>query len=364
MKCIYKNSLLVSFLILITVSISAQGNQGEVFFDGPHIFYGKDSLIIKYAYDSTAYTYQVKMEEYTSFQGFLKDSTESYLIPKQFGSVSDHYPDVSKIFVISDIHGQYKIFQELLLNNNIIDLNNSWIWGDGHLVIDGDLFDKGEKVHELLWLIYKLEQQAKEVGGVVHFILGNHEVKALRGDLKYVRENYFRLAEILSITIPELYYENTFFGRWLRSKNVLTKIGSVLFVHGGIHPDIIQKYSSISDINMIMRKNIDLSLEEIKKDHTLSFLFRKDGPIRFRGFFQPDSLPEVSNEQLTTILSHFHVEKIIVGHTSRDHIYETHNNRIIGVDCGIRHGRYGEGLLISEGNFYKANINGELTPIF
>ncbi len=364
MKCISKNSLVVSFLILITVSISAQGNQDTVFFDGPHIFYGKDSLIIKYAYDITAYTYKVKMEEHTSFQGFLKDSTESYLIPKQFESVLDHYPNAEKIFVVSDIHGQYKIFQELLLHNNIIDLNNSWIWGDGHLVIDGDLFDKGEKVHESLWLIYKLEQQAKEAGGVVHFMLGNHEVKALRGDLKYVRENYFRLAEVVSIKIPELYYENTFWGRWLRSKNVLTKIDPLLFVHGGIHPDVIQKYSSISDINMIMSKNIDLSLEEIKQDSTLSFLFRKNGPIRFRGFFQPDSLPEVSNEELNDILSHFDVEKIIVGHTSREHIYTSHNNQILCVDARIMHGIRGEGLLITDGKYYNVDNKGKRKLLF
>lgn len=364
MKRKYKNSLIVSFFILITVSISAQVNQGNVFFDGPHIFYGKDSLIIKYAVDSTSYSYQVKLEKQTFFQGFLKDSINSYNIPLNFNSVPDHYPDTPKLFAVSDIHGQYEIFRRLLLNNGIIDSNNSWIWEDGHLVIVGDLFDKGPMVHESAWLIYNLELEASEDSGAVHFILGNHEVKALRGDLKYVTSNYFRLAEVLSITIPELYYKDTFWGRWLRSKNVMTKIGSILFVHGGIHPKIVEYQYSISEINSIMRENLDLSLDEIKIDSTLSFLFRKDGPIRFRGFFKPDSLPEVSNEQLTNILSHFNVEKIIVGHTSKDHIYKTHNNRIIGVDCGIRYGQHGEGLLIRDGNFYKASIDGELTQIF
>lgn len=358
------SSTLILYLLLFSSLVFAQNIQGTTFFDGPHIFYSDDSLLIKYANDSSAYTYLVKMEEQTSFKGFLRDSTETYLIPTQFEYVPDYYPDVSKIFVISDIHGQYDIFQELLLNNDIIDLNNSWVWGDGHLVILGDVFDKGSHVHESLWLIYNLEQQAKELGGAVHFILGNHEVKALRGDLKYVRENYFKLAEALSLTIPELYYDNTFWGRWLRSKNVLIKMGTLLFVHGGVHPDIIKDYSSISNINNIMKQNLDLPLEEIKLNPTLLFLFQKDGPIRYRGFFQPDSLPEVTNDQLTAILNHFNVERIIVGHTSSNHIYTSHQNRIVCIDSGIIYGSHGEALLILDDRYYTVNTKGERARIF
>jgi hypothetical protein len=357
-------STLIYGLFLFSSLVFAQENQNDKFFDGPHIIYSKDSLIINYYNEGTTNTFYVKMEDRTPFHGFLQDSTESYVIPKQFDLIPDSYPDVEKIFVVSDIHGQYDIFQELLYSNKIIDQNNTWVWGDGHLVIIGDLFDKGTKVHESLWLIYRLEQQAKKAGGVVHFILGNHEVKALRGDLKYVRENYFTLAKALSITIPELYYDNTFWGRWLRSKNVLTKIGFRLFVHGGIHPDLIEKYSSISDINIIMKENLDLSLDEIKINPELSFLFRKDGPIRYRGFFQPDNLPEVSNCQLNDILNHFDVDRIIVGHTSGEHIYTSYNNQIVCVDSGIKNGLHGEALLIMDDRYYAVNTKGDRTPIF
>ena len=107
-----------------------------------------------------------------------------------------------------------------------------------------------------------------------------------------------------------------------------------------------------------MQENLDLSLEEIKMDSTLSFLFRKDGPIRYRGFFRPDSLPEVSDEELTDILNHFNVEKIIVGHTARDHIYTSHHNRILCVDAAIMRGINGEALLIIDGIYYNVDNNG------
>ena len=351
-------------LVFCSRILNSQDIQKDIFYDGPNIFYGNDSLIIKYAEDSTAFVYEVKMKDKTLFNGFRKDSNTVYCIPTKFKNKPDIYPENSKIFVVSDIHGKYDIFKNLLLNNSVIDSNNAWTWGSGHLVILGDLFDKGSKVHESAWLLFNIEKQASQAGGVVHYMLGNHEVKALRGDLKYVTKNYFKLAEILSLNIPDLYLEDTFWGRWLRSKNVITKIGDILFVHGGIHSDILLKDYSISEINNIMRKNIDLSLEEIKMDTTLSFLFRKNGPIRFRGFFKPDSLPEISSDQLSTILNHFKVEKIIVGHTTHDQIIAINNNRIIDVDGGINKGIGGEGLIIDNGSYFRVNIKGEVTRLF
>jgi len=208
-KNLYKSTLIFCVLI-ITNLVFAQEYQKNFIFDGPHIFYGKDSLIIKYYNDGNTNTFKIKMNEQTSFKGFLRDSTETYIIPQQFESPPDNYFGVGKIFVVRDVHGQYDIFKELLKSNDVINQNNSWAWGNGHLVILGDALDKGEYIHEVLWLIYKLEQQAEKQGGKVHFLIGNHEVKALRGDLKYVKEKYFRIAESFSITIPELYLENTF----------------------------------------------------------------------------------------------------------------------------------------------------------
>lgn len=352
------NSTLIFCVLIIVSSVFAQDSQKIEFFDGPHIFYEKDSLLIKYYDNGPVKTYKIWKDTITKFQGFLKDSTKIYIVPQQFESPPDKYSNVEKIFVVSDIHGHYNIFEDLLRGNNVIDQNNSWIWGNGHLIIVGDVFDKGTQVHEVLWLIYSLEQQAKEQGGTIHFLLGNHDVKALRGDLKYVKENYFTIAESFSITVPEFYLENTFWGRWLRSKNILTQINSLLFVHGGIHPETIEKYNFITDINEIMKANIDLTVEQIKMDSTLLFLFRKDGPIRYRGYFRPDSLPDTTGDELTKILNHFNVEKIIVGHTIGDHIDASYNNRIICVDCGIMYGLHGEGLLISDGRYYRVDTNG------
>ena len=70
----------------------------------------------------------------------------------------------------------------------VIDTDLTWSFGDGHLVIVGDVFDRGPNVTECLWLIYRLEQEASAAGGAVHFLLGNHELMVMRGDLRYLNE--------------------------------------------------------------------------------------------------------------------------------------------------------------------------------
>ncbi len=69
-------------------------------------------------------------------------------------------------------------------------------------------------------------------------------------------------------------------------------------------------------------------------------------------------MPDVSGDELTDILNHFNVEKIIVGHTTEDSIYSSHNNRVLCVDGGIKYGLRGEGLFIIGDMYYRVDTNG------
>ncbi len=360
---IQKLKIYFFFLVLISC-ISIAWNQEKhsstlSIFDGPHYFYHGDSVKINYYNHGKKESYFKSSLDTVVFRGYLEDSLVTYSIPNHFDPQANIYTNVDKIFVISDIHGQYDIFTQLLYKNGIIDGNNQWIWEDGHLVILGDVFDRGDEVHEILWLIYNLENQAHEVGGKVHFILGNHEVMVLQNDLRYVKEKYFVISDTLDIELSELYGKGSFWGRWLRSKNFLAQINSCLFVHGGISTELLKKYQSINEINRKMRLNIDINREEIKENVELSGLFRSNGPIWYRGFFEPDSQPDVSESDLTNILNHFNVEKIIVGHTTIDSIQSFYDHRIINIDGGIKYGERGEGLLIIKNNFYAVDVRGK-----
>lgn len=355
---IFLKIIIVIFSFSLTLII-AQDSKNLSFFDGPHCFSKKDSTIIKYYNYGVPESFSIRSQDTIIFNGFLKDSLVLYQLPNKFEIEADNYQNIDKIFVVSDIHGQFEIFTNLLIKSGIINENYHWKWDNGHLVILGDVFDRGNAVHEVLWLIYNLENESKKAGGNVHFILGNHEIMVLQNDLRYVKEKYFTIADTLDIDLYQLYGENSFWGGWLRSKNFITKIDSHLFVHGGISSEIARKYNSIKDINNIMRSYIDTDREIIKQDTTLSGLFRSKGPIWYRGFFEPDSQPEISESELTEILDHFNVSDIIVGHTTIDSIKSFNNRRIINVDGGIKYGEKGEGLLILGDNFYSVDYRGK-----
>jgi hypothetical protein len=117
----------------------------------------------------------------------------------------------------------------ILKREGIIDNNFNWTYGNGHLIISGDLFDRGFHITECMWLVYKLETEAEAQGGKVHLILGNHEIFNLTDDWRYVETKYFDNAQLMGKRMNELYDTNTELGRWLRSKNIIEKIGDYAF---------------------------------------------------------------------------------------------------------------------------------------
>ena len=151
--------------------------------DGPYIFFEKNKLVEKGIINGEVYLKDLDLNVY--------DST--YNIQRS------NYRNIDNIAALSDIHGQYDLLIELLTNNKIINNDLNWDFGEGHLVIVGDIFDRGSKVNEVLWLIYKLEIQARKMGGRVHFLLGNHDYMVLQRDLRYINSRYRISSYLLGI---------------------------------------------------------------------------------------------------------------------------------------------------------------------
>jgi hypothetical protein len=74
---------------------------------------------------------------------------------------------------------------------------------------------------------------------------------ALIGDHRYLEQKYRNICEYFSMDYWQFYTLDTELGRYIRSKPIIIKIGNVLFVHGGIGPDLLHKRLSISEINNI-----------------------------------------------------------------------------------------------------------------
>ena len=200
------------FFILILLPFISLG-QNIKFSDGPYIFIKKNKLIEKSIINGQVVSKELDVNKYDTIYYPSKSS----------------FSNVKKIAALSDIHGQYDLVIELFKNNKIIDENLNWSFGKGHLVITGDIFDRGDKVNEVLWFIYKLEAQAKNKGGRLHYLLGNHEYMILYNDLRYIHEKYKTSSTLLNLEYDELYSDKTIIGRWLRSKSTIVKINNNIY---------------------------------------------------------------------------------------------------------------------------------------
>lgn len=184
------------------------------------------------------------------------------------------FDGVSRIVAISDIHGAYDAMVQALAAADVVDADLAWSAGDAHLVIVGDILDRGPDSRSAMDLLMRLEPEAEANGGRVHVLIGNHEAMNLVGDLRYVsaaeyaafaeeelvgdREHWFGVfAEVrpalgqtpqgLATLFRQKYPLGFFahrrafasdgkYGAWLLDRPAIVVINRTAFVHGGLSP--------------------------------------------------------------------------------------------------------------------------------
>ncbi|NOR14218.1 MAG: hypothetical protein GQ544_00790 [Candidatus Aminicenantes bacterium] len=183
---------------------------------------------------------------------------------------------VERVVAIGDVHGEYDKLVQLLTGLGLTDNALTWTGGEAHLVLCGDLLDRGKKERAVMDLLMRLQQEAKKQGGEVHTLLGNHDVMNLVYDFRYVdKANYAdfikeekardrkrgyggfkqlysgeKLKESqLKAAFDEKYPLGYFgrrqafelrgqYGKWLIQHPTLIKINDVVYVHAGLREDI------------------------------------------------------------------------------------------------------------------------------
>ena len=343
-----KNSYLIIFIATIFSITSVTSQEIDKpflditnFSDGPYVFISNNKLIEKKILNGVVTSKVLESTQYDTI----------------FTPQKSIYKNVENIAALSDIHGQYDLAIEILKNNGIINSNLEWNFGKGHLVIVGDVFDRGPKINEMLWLLYKLEIQAKEKGGRLHFLLGNHEYMVLHKDLRYVHDRYKIATKLLGLEYDELYGNQTIIGRWLRSKSTIIKINNSIFVHGGVSEEFIAENGiDLSNTNQIMRSSIERSKQEMKSTDFYKTYYGKKSLIWYRGYFY-DNLVDAD---ITKILTRVNSGHIVVGHCSNKEVVQLYDHKIFGVDSSIKKGTYGELLFIKNNQFYRGTLDGKL----
>jgi hypothetical protein len=347
-------------------SISQNQDSSHASWDGPHILYRGEATIIKqvlmkngkcYPFLDTIFgsikgkqiTCHVNdtMKFRTTIQKSLKDEPATYQMPP-------------KLLAISDIEGNFIAFRDFLINNGVMSKEYKWTYGKGHLVLNGDFFDRGLHVTECLWLIYHLEQEAIKNEGRVHFILGNHEIMNMNNDLRYVRNKYYENTYIIKEAYSNWYSPDSELGRWLQTKNIVEKIGDYIFTHGGISEKIYAGKADIEKINSMAR---DYYYKEDKaredKDEFLVALFSsEDSPFWYRGYVNETASQELIDNTLTKYEAHM----IVIGHSLVDDVRYFYNKKVIAIDTHHATGD-SEGLLVESGSEYRVDITGKQYPL-
>ena len=289
------------------------------------------------------------------------------LDPAPPSSPKSEWEQPSRLMAISDLEGNYLNAVRFLENNKVIDNQGRWIWGDGHLVLVGDLVDRGKSVTELMWLIHRLENEAIKAGGRVHYVLGNHEAMVMGGDLRYIHPKYLFTSTRIGITYDQLHGPNTEIGRWWRSKNGVTRVGDLLFVHGGYSPKLDAAKLEIEQLNRLIRNGLP-PRKTIGATPATNPVGDMHGPFWYRGYFPQHAAAWgglATPDQLKQILNRHNAKHVVIGHTVVDQVGPIDESGfVLGIDVKWADPEKCEGLLQEKGVLYRVLMNGQRQRLF
>lgn len=239
-------------------------------------------------------------------------------------------PPVKRIITLGDIHGDYRALLRILYKAQIINKKKNWIARDTHLVQLGDILDRGGRYNtfsdeksesKILYLLFKLIKQSKKFNSGVHIIIGNHEIMNILGDFSYTTK--LGMADFNNNRLAAFRPGGPMSQKIACNSNSIIKIGSWLFSHAGILPEIANKYT-IKQINEKIRDFI-LGNTKIPEDNAIMNLFwhRKFGN-------------KVRCSRVKAALEKYEVKYQVVGHTlQKNGINSVCDNSLFRIDVGL-----------------------------
>jgi hypothetical protein len=287
-----------------------------------------------------------------------------------------------RVVAIGDLHGDLRGFLSLTQSAGLTDAKGKWTGGNSVLVQLGDVPDRGPDTRKILDLLMDLQKEARQAGGEVHSLIGNHEAMNVYGDLRYVtraefdafrarnsrqlRDDLFgrELRELKSRPLDEDAYRADWedrhppgwvehrlgmgpsgkYGKWIRSNAAVCKIDDSLFVHGGIAP----KYGDwpLDKLNAAVR-------DELGDFSRLNggVVMDPEGPLWHRELARGAEAALAAH--VDSVLLRHGVKRIVIGHTpTPGAILPRLRGKVILADAGISqaHGGHRACLLVEGGS--------------
>jgi hypothetical protein len=281
----------------------------------------------------------------------LKKHIKKYC--KKSLSFPSRLPPVKRIIVIGDLHGDWEATIKSLQIAKLIDINNNWIGKDTVVVQLGDQIDRcrnfpcdkpgstiDDEASDIKILLYftELHSMAQKVGGAVYSIIGNHELMNVQGDMRYVSyeninefNDYYNKPNMKSGMKSDIKSDmksgmesrimafkpgNPLANFLACTRKMVLIIGTNLFVHGGIMPEIANKYT-VEEMNTKLSLYLQNKLDENIKNDETDILFNdiNKSPLWTREFGVSTQSNIKCNELMSILKKKYNVERIFVGHT-------------------------------------------------
>ncbi|MDN5279917.1 MAG: hypothetical protein PWR01_3882 [Clostridiales bacterium] len=157
----------------------------------------------------------------------------------------------TRICAVGDVHGA---FDELTSTLEALKIARKspdhpfrfeWIGNDSVLVMTGDLCDRGLHSKQVYDAIMDLETRAKQKGGRVIALVGNHEAMLLNGQVEdwaknltsHKKQHYQNTLDSFTrdgLDFHEAISEKGLYGQWIRNRPLFAIVNGYMFVHGGL----------------------------------------------------------------------------------------------------------------------------------
>jgi len=311
-----------------------------------------------------------------------------------YTAIPDTLARRDRIIAIGDVHGDLHLTIKNLLISKVIDKTNKgkntlqityedktieyykWIGNDTVVVQVGDQVDRCRPVGEgtvcvidedatvddehsdvkILDLFTELNKLARKKNGMVISLLGNHEIMNYQGNVNYVSYKGVHNSDFEGKDQKKEFrkegktFDDGIEGRRYAFKEKINErlactrqsaviVGSFIFVHGGIVPELAKKYK-VNEINNLIRKWLLKKITDKNSDIDYLLNTPRESPFWARLFGHlPSGLP-LSDKNCNPLKDTLNIwegtKGLVIGHTPqlKKGINSTCGDKIWRVDIG------------------------------
>lgn len=228
----------------------------------------------------------------------------------------------ARLVAIGDLHGDLGATRAALKLAGAIDDHDKWSGGALVVVQTGDQLDRGDGERAILDLLDRLGEEAKQQGGAVIALNGNHEVMNVQLDFRYVTAGGFKdfagvpgalTGDPLISSLPEAqraraaaFLPGAPYAKRLAKRPVIALVGDTVFVHGGVLPKHL-RYG-------VPRINREVSAwMEGTASSPPAIVVAEDGPIWSRRYSAAPNTEDC--KVLAETLAMIPAKRMVMGHT-------------------------------------------------